>query len=473
MRFRMFLQGILVAAILLFLTACPGPSSVTPGTSTTLVEEGLNALNSGNTDEAKSYFESVLQSDPDNPEANAGMGVILTFEAINDLSNFLLETMSQVLPLIPSAPVRGVGLNSETVLPLAKFLIGKFMSIPRDATTRQTNGMTYEEFLQFLRNLNDKLSDAEKCLKTAIEGHASFDFHVNALDWDGDGTSEPYAPLRITDGTHTYELYEILYGIEEPVFESTPVIDQAGGDAWFDFETVSAALRGEPLPSSIGFTDSDYISIDEGELAYILALVEALKAGIDLPLTWNLTLPEDFPNPANYEDPLAWELDVLAYIDGKGDGNVDYRIINPLDDGGEWNALDPFLTFNENGATYLADFVESVQELAWAILQLDSDVENDPADIHDLTSSYYVEDVVDDQGEGQLLELVRFGTITIPLSMESEEYTMIVHLHKLKENSANYDNLKKYFPTLEWDETGATTPTYWPDETFGGLLESP
>ncbi|MDK2884387.1 MAG: tetratricopeptide repeat protein [Pseudothermotoga sp.] len=429
----------------------------------------MNTLNSGNTDEARNYFESVLQNDPDDPKANAGMGVILTFDVMSDLSNFLLEAMSQVPPLITSVPVKGIGFNVETILPLTKFFIGELMRIPRDTTTRQTNGMTYEEFLQFLRNLHDKLSDAEEYLKTAIEGHASFDLHVNALDWDGDGTSEPYAPLKITDGIHTYELYKILYEMEEPSFESTPVIDQTGGDAWFDFETVSAVLREETPPSSVGFTDSDYISIDEGELACILVLVEALKAGIDVPLTWNLTLPEDFPNFVNYEDPVAWKLDALEYIDQKGDGNVDYRIINPSGDGGEWNALDPFLTFNENGATYLADFVESVQELAWAILQLDSDVENDPADIHDLTSSYYVEDVVDEQEEGQLLELINYGTITIQLF--SEVSTMIVHLHVLKDLPGNYNNLKKYFPTLEWDYTGAAIPTFWPDQTFGGLLE--
>ncbi|MGB9900585.1 MAG: hypothetical protein ACPLEW_07190 [Pseudothermotoga sp.] len=39
MRLRVVLQGILVVVILLFLTACPGPSSVTPGTSKNLLKK--------------------------------------------------------------------------------------------------------------------------------------------------------------------------------------------------------------------------------------------------------------------------------------------------------------------------------------------------------------------------------------------------------------------------------------------------
>lgn len=403
-------------------------------------------------------------SDPNNPEANAGIGIVLTFEVWKDLSDFLTEAVSEIFPFISQGTkgmASGVGAGSSA----AKFILKQLTRIPRDSATKQISGITYEEFLQFLRDIHNKLSNAEKNFQIAIERGAKFEFRVNALDWDGDGTSEPYRPLKVTDGTRVYEVYKILYGMESPDFSSALTIDQSGGDAWFDFETISAILKGNIPPSSVGFTDSDYISIDEGELALLLAAVEILKVGVDIPLTWNLSLPQDFPAVNFYEDFNTWMLEVLSYIDRKG--NVDGRIINPAGDGGEWNVLDPFLVFNEDGEVYLADFVKSSKGFAWTILKLDSDVEGDPVDIHDLTSRYYVEDVVDELTEGQLLELVNFGTITISEAGGS----LIVDLNVLEENPERFDNLKKYFPTIEWDETGDYQPSYWPDPTFGGLLK--
>jgi len=144
-----------------------------------------------------------------------------------------------------------------------------------------------------------------------------------------------------------------------------------------------------------------------------------------------------------------------------------YKISNFSGDGGEWNALDTFLTFNNNEEEYLADLAESVQRAAWAVVKLDEDVESD-YDIHDLTSRYYVEDVVNDEIEGQLLNLAEYGTFTY----EDPYIIIMVHLNVLKDHPERFDDLKNYFPTLEWDDdTGSIIPTYLPDETFGGLIE--
>ena len=463
-KWYLFTLAVILSAALLIFSGCAAPTS---GTSTSeKVEEGFTVLNSGDVNDAKETFEGVLSQDPDNPEANAGMGLILTFESLQNIEEILGEDILQALSsfnqLSSPSSLKTPNFTSESFLSFAKFFLERFPKLP----TRQSENLTYEELLQLLRNLHDSLSDAENHLKIAIKGKAQFNFHVNALDWDRDGTSEPYEPLKITDGTYTYNLYEILNGL---TFVSIPTIDQSGGDAWFDFETLSAALQGEELPASAIFTDSDYVVVDEGELALILAFVDILKAIIDIPLTWSFTLPEDFPDLSNYVDLTDWEVAVLVleYIDKKGDGNIDYKISNFSGDGGEWNALDTFLTFNNNEEEYLADLAESVQRAAWAVVKLDEDVESD-YDIHDLTSRYYVEDVVNDEIEGQLLNFAEYGTFTY----EDPYIIIMVHLNVLKDHPERFDDLKNYFPTLEWDDdTGSIIPTYLPDETFGGLIE--
>ena len=108
-----------------------------------------------------------------------------------------------------------------------------------------------------------------------------------------------------------------------------------------------------------------------------------------------------------------------------------------------------------------------MQGTAWAVMKLDEDVEID-YDSHDLTSGYYVEDVVNDEIEGQLLNFAEYGTFTY----EDPYIIIMVHLNVLKDYPERFDDLKNYFPTLEWDNDATSIiPTYLPDETFGGLIE--
>jgi len=94
-KWYLFTLAVILSAALLIFSGCAAPTS---GTSTSeKVEEGFTVLNSGDVNDAKETFEDVLSQDSDNPEANAGMGLILTFESLQNIEEILGEDILQVL----------------------------------------------------------------------------------------------------------------------------------------------------------------------------------------------------------------------------------------------------------------------------------------------------------------------------------------------------------------------------------------
>lgn len=195
-----------------------------------------------------------------------------------------------------------------------------------------------------------RLKELETCLEYAVTGNASLTIHPNNFDWDGDGKLEPQESLKLSDSNGgSYDAIDIYLGLVTP--EGTLVIDQSGGDAWFDFETFSGQNQN---PEEIVFDENDYLILDKGAFSALLVVVKAVLSISDLLLTWDLTLPADLPNPADFENMEEWIYAVLLQLAG------DDYIISNNGDSGEWNGLDPFLRFRENGSNYLKDLVDSV-----------------------------------------------------------------------------------------------------------------
>jgi|GEM_PF-2419866 len=466
---------------MIFLFSCAGPITVGPGgiseeNLSNLLESGLDSLESGDTDGAKDAFEDVLAEDPDNPTANAGMSVILLYELFRDYSS----EITQFTGIFRNVPVR---FGSFREIARSFSFMKYFMNMKQlpplppeppvppppflpEENPIETWNQLYESISATLSELWPRLKDLELCLENAIKGNASITLHPNNFDWDGDGALEPEEPPELSDGTNTYSVVDLFYGSASP--EGTLVVVQSGGDAWFDFETISGQN-----PEEIVFDENDYLILDKGAFSALLLVVKAALSISDLLLTWDLTLPSDLPNPADYEDMGGWIQALLDQL--AGDDDV---VSNDNGDGGEWNELDPFLVFRENGSSYLEDLVDSVVKGIQSILWLNEDIEEDnPGDEHDFTSMYYFEEpLLDENTENILQEVV--NTKQVELS-EGEPFTykqtetetltatiVAIDFGVLAENSGSFEDLKVFFPTLNL-QNGYFE---FPDPTFGGLL---
>ncbi|PLV55817.1 hypothetical protein [Thermotoga sp. SG1] len=334
-----------------------------------------------------------------------------------------------------------------------------------EENTIETWNQFYENLYTTFSELWPRLKELETCLEYAITGNASLTIHPNNFDWDGDSVLEPETPLELSDGTNTYSVVDLLYDSASP--EGTLVVVQSRGDAWFDFETISGQNPGEII-----FNENDYLILDKGTFSALLLVVKAVLSISDLLLTWDLTLPTDLPNPADYEDMGAWIQDVLAQL-----ASEDY-IISNSGDGGEWNNLDPFLTFNENGSSYLEDLVDSIVMAIKSVLWLNEDIiEDAPGDEHDFTSMYYFEEpLLDEDTENTLQEIVETNSVELSegepftyKSWETETLTATIvgiDFGVLAEDPDSFENLKAFFPTLDLQNEYYE----FPDPTFGGLL---
>jgi len=468
-------------ALMIFLFSCAGPITFGPGETSeeeisNLLEDALDSLESGDTDGAKDAFEDALAEDPENPTANAGMSIILLYELFRDYS----DEIGQFTGIFRMVPVRFKSFREITrSFSLMKYFMNMKQFPPPlppeppvppppflpEENPIETWNQLYENLYIMFSELWPRLKELETCLEYAVTGNASLTIHPNNFDWDGDSVLESETPLELSDGTNTYSVVDLLYDSASP--EGTLVVVQSGGDAWFDFETISGQN-----PEEIVFDENDYLILDKGAFSALLVVVKAVLSISDLLLTWDLTLSTNLPNPADYEDTEEWIQAVLLQLAG------DDYIISNNGDGGEWNELDPFLRFRENGSDYLEDLVDSVVKGLEAILWLNEDiVEDDPGDEHDFTSRYYFEEpLLDEDTENTLQDIVETKQVELP---EGEQFTykhtetetltatiVGIDFGILAENPDNFENLKAFFPTLDLQNEYYE----FPDPAFGGLL---
>lgn len=280
--------------------------------------------------------------------------------------------------------------------------------------------------------------------------------------------------MKLTDGNTTVEVYKIIYGIESlATLNSTPTIDPNGGDAWFDFETLGAMLKKEIPPSELMFTDNDYLQIDNGELSILLSAVSFVKALIDIPLTWNFTVPEDFCDELNnyMNNPDSSTLfSIFDYIDSNDNMTIEVTALNQ-EPPYEWNNPDPFLEFLDDGEAHLKDFVNSLQNTAFGLLKFNGDIKEDLSsqNEHDITSGQYIDENIFSQ---EILNGIKKFYDQLKITFEIYEYlTLEFNFDVLKNYPERFSDLKKYFPTCVWySETQQIAPVSFPDYTFGGFF---
>lgn len=434
--------------LFIFLTACADiskPPSEEPTQPT--VEDGWQDLEEGNVVDAKSTFEQILNEDPDNPEANAGMAIIKTYEFREKFYN-ILESIQNSVSLFPTP---------------SQSFASSFFTFPTYASLEVSTPLLNQDEID---SAILELEDIEEYLDKALnDPDISYRLYINKFDWDGDGEVEPTKSMKVVDVRgNVYDIKDVLYS-EQPEGEGPFVVLQDGGDAWFDFEWFRAKFREEELPNEIVFDDNDYITIDDGTLYLLRFFIKSALAFMRLLATWDLSLPADFPMPEGPND-FNWFSDVLDYLDENDD-----MIIA----GGEWQGLDPFLEFRENGSENLQGFVDALVKSIESILEADEDSESDTGDEHDITSQEYLpkwgllEDVIED----------RFRDFLENLDMEIDvngdgdvDYTL--HFGVLGEYPDRFSDLKDFFPSVQFVNVNGITYPFstgeLPDPTFGGFV---
>ncbi len=465
MYFKRFLPLILLGvSLLVFVLSCAGPV-IDQNELNELVQNATDYLNSGDIDNAKSAFEDVLKKDPQNPEANAGMSVILLYEIVQEYYDEISDIANQLMNFFGVANP----LDSQTnPLSLAGQLFVK-MNILR---LRQQNPIeiwndSYQNIADTLSRLHPELKKIEKHLECAITKDETITLYLNRLDWDGDGNCEPNAPLIFTDGSSTFTALDLIRGNVNNL-HGIPEIDKSGGDAWFDFETLLAGQNNE----NVSFDDNDYLLLDKGEFSAMLFVVKTALSFSDLLITWDLTIPSDLPLPSDSQ----WLEAILNYLDTNKNG-----IIDNTGDGGEWNNLNPLWTFKSNGSEYLKDLSDSILKVIQSILWLNQDItEDNPGDLHNITRYTFIEPFLDENIKSKLQNIVNtrrvnledvFGQkITFPYKMTQTETKVAtitaLDLGVLKDNPSRFQNLKFFFPTVYF----SSGYFEFKDPTFGGFL---
>ena len=431
---KKFLLVFVLMGIFVFLTSCTElfqkPSSG-EGTTQPSVEDGWKSLEEGKVSEAESIFEDVLSRNPNDPDANAGMAIVKIYRFKEKLYD-IAESIQNSLPSFPTY----TPLKSSTQLDQSEI------------------DSAIDDLLEIEEYLDRALSDPDISHKLC----------VNKFDWDGDGTVEAYTPMKVKDANGTiYSIEEVIYSEQ---LSGTPpyVVIPDGGDAWFDFEGFRAMLREEELPETIAFDDNDYITIDDGTLYLLKFFVKSILTSMRLLATWNLSLPDDFPT--NYDDP-NWLADVLEYFDENNNMTIDEN---------EWQKLDPFLTFRENGSQNLSGSVNALEEGIEALLEADEDSEKDEGDLHDITSQEYLPEygLLRDEEEENLRNFL--STLDIKVDVYGDGNTdCTLHFSVLKDNPDNFSDLKVFFPSIQFQNNNGTIVLEsigeLPDPTLGGLVE--
>jgi len=145
-------------------------------------------------------------------------------------------------------------------------------------------------------------------------------------------------------------------------------------------------------------------------------------------------------------------------------------------DENEWQRLDPFLTFRENGSQNLSGSVNALEEGIEALLEADKDSEKDEGDLHDITSQEYLPEygLLRDEDEENLQNFL--STLDIKVDVDGDgntDYTL--HLSVLKNNPDNFSDLKVFFPSIQFQNiNGTIVPVSigeLPDPTLSGLIE--
>lgn len=289
--------------------------------------------------------------------------------------------------------------------------------------------------------------------------------YPNHFDNDGDGIIESTTPLLLTvdygDGVQTVNALEFITDLlTGDIYVSDIVsisIDPSGGDAWFDIEYFIDG--GTP-----SFGETDYIIIDNGQLALAKLLTDLLLLVHEPLVIYSLEVPEDILDVIEY-------VETTVDIDLNGDGNIDSADVREL--------VGPdFLTFrNEKSTSRLSFIRDLLYDIPDSAMVLADDIMSDLGDIHDPSSQLYcpLSDEVYDEIQTNINDLSSTLSILLETDFHTGVYVdgneILIKLYNLFDHPENFSDLIAFLPALNNYDSTAPSITL-PDETFGGIIAS-
>jgi len=285
--------------------------------------------------------------------------------------------------------------------------------------------------------------------------------YPNHFDNDCDGIIESTTPMLLTvdygEGVQTVSALELMTG---DIYVSDIVsisIDPSGGDAWFDIDYF--IYGGTP-----SFGENDYITIDNGQLAFAKLLTDLLLLVHEPLVIYSLEVPEDILDVIEY-------VETTVDIDLNGDGNIDSVDVREL--------VGPdFLTFRNKKSTSRLSFIRDLlYDIPDSAMVLADDIMYDSGDIHDPSSQFYCPFSYDEYYEIQSY-LINLSSTLFTL-LETDLHTgvyvngneILIKLYNLFDYPENFSDLIAFLPALNSYDSTAPSITL-PDETFGGIITS-
>ncbi len=449
---------VMAISVVLILTSCQFLPS-----KEDLMDQGTSALQNGNLNEAEEKFNEVLQIDPNDPNAHAALALIYFFKAYIASSQWWDENATSI-----SEPVilGGSPIDLNNAVKAFRNLRFPMKALFKNGSTEFNLGDTLDEITQAQEQVEENIiPNYEKALEHAnaalAEGNVNLKIYPNRLDMDGDGTVEPDTPMKFITNKGKSFTMEDVYKCTVPELDDDEVIliDQTGGDAWFDYHLVVSMISSDATCGDPVFNDEDdYLTVDDGDMHVIKSISGFILGYLYLFVTYNFDMPdeainviEDAFNNGNFED-------LISYFDA----DENYIITNQE----LQNKLGDFLTFREKGEQHLSGSIEMLKTGFESALDADEEIESDPGGDHNFTSHEFFPDYgfLTDDNEDEFEEAIGYLTDQpIPLDESSGVY---LNLFVLKNNPNNFSDLKDFFPDIHMMENKLV----FPDPTFGGLL---
>jgi len=400
------------------------------------LQRAEQALAQGDDSSAERLFNQVLNSDPINPKANTGIGLLNLLKANRKLLT-LMESVSTEL-----------GTNSRGSSSLMRLINFDYSQIQRDLT----------DIVIDLENAKNGLEIA----LTFMSPDSTMTVYPNRFDWNKDGYTDAASPLNLSfdlRGDGETRLWWVLFDRPAPAIGPRRFFDSSKrGDAWFDIQTINGLIYEDSLSPNYSpdFDEKDHIILSKNEIEVILGFVNLELSVLEPTIIYDLNpKPEftDFLTTASntmhqYAHPLDFATQTLDTDQNGTMTNTEIRT----------NFPETFLRFYSNqqgGVNAVNDWKDALNDLVNIGLKLEREgfFEFTRADVKGFFEA------IDKAVNTESNYLLKEGGIG--------EDSIYIKPSIFFSNPENFDDLKDLLiPDIGY----LTFNIQFPDPTFGGLI---
>ncbi len=450
--------AITIILLLTLLISCTRFTPLSPEQIHEKILAAEEAMAEGDDATAEAIFREVIKSDPNNGEANMGMGLIAFLKAHRTILDMVADyfTIAETVPTIQSRNT----LTRNTLKKALPRALGKARNI---VTTLRD--FDFDQLQTNIAIVVDQLENAKGNLKTAVDNmtdEASMNLYPNAFDWNEDGFTDSASPLYLKfdpNGDGEKRLWWVLFYNEPGEFLSPDTQrsffdDTIRGDAWFDIETFNYLLEDGIVPEEYEptFDNTDKITMDATAAKMLLTIVNLELSILEPYIIWNFN-----PNPEltdylevasntalNYNGPIDFATSTLDTDKNGTITNAEFRAVLP----------DTFFAFYDNpngGADAITDWKEAIVDFCDLALE-----------IAEMEIIDFIPFEINEE-----LEMIK-TLITDPATKVqlTEEVALIPY--NFFNSPDNFADLKNFIPNVGYDPE---MNIELPDPTFGGLVE--